>query len=138
MTIVEITGGCCALGAQGTKPMIGFGDPMFAPNKSAAAAGQRTATVKIAATTRAYSDYWNVTEGGQIGNTGTFRGKPRRNGRACGRQYLRSAICANDLKAPRSRGRIRTTPDHLPHRYCQWQGRGGFCAQAVQGSELTR
>src|SRR6266478_826021 len=32
--------------------------------------------------------------GGQIGNTGTFRGKPRRNGRACGRQYLRSAICA--------------------------------------------
>src|SRR5262249_31930168 len=29
--------------------------------------------------------------GGQIGSTGTFRGKPRRNGRACGRQYLRSA-----------------------------------------------
>src|SRR5262245_20781241 len=44
---------------QGTKPMIGFGDPVFAPNKSAAAAGQRTATVKIAATTRAYSDYWH-------------------------------------------------------------------------------
>ena len=32
--------------------------------------------------------------GGQIGSTGTFRAKPRRNGRACGRQYLRSAICA--------------------------------------------
>src|SRR6266404_72572 len=38
--------------------------------------------------------------GGQIGNTGTFRGKPRRNGRACGRQYLRSAICATRSKAP--------------------------------------
>src|SRR5438477_3312048 len=25
-------------------------------------------------------------------NTGTFRGKPRRNGRACGRQYLRFAM----------------------------------------------
>jgi hypothetical protein len=37
----------------------------------------------------------------------------------------------------RSRGRIRTTPDHLSHRHrCQWQGREG-CAQAVQGSELT-
>jgi CHAT domain-containing protein len=44
---------------QGTKPMIGFGDPVFAPSQSAAAAGQRTATVKIAATTRAYSDYWH-------------------------------------------------------------------------------
>src|SRR5262249_56879619 len=44
---------------QGTKPMIGFGDPVFAPNQSAAAAGQRTATVKMAATTRAYSDYWH-------------------------------------------------------------------------------
>jgi tetratricopeptide (TPR) repeat protein len=39
---------------QGTKPMIGFGDPVFAPNQSAAAAGQRTATVKIAVTTRAF------------------------------------------------------------------------------------
>jgi CHAT domain-containing protein len=36
---------------QGTKPMIGFGDPVFAP-------GQRTATVKIGARTRGYSDYW--------------------------------------------------------------------------------
>jgi hypothetical protein len=35
------------------------------------------------------------------GNTGTFRGKPRRNGRACGRQYLRSAICATRSKGPR-------------------------------------
>jgi hypothetical protein len=32
--------------------------------------------------------------GGQIGNTGTIRGKPMRNGRACARRYLRSAICA--------------------------------------------
>jgi|SRR6516225_9068705 hypothetical protein len=44
---------------SGLKPMVGFGDPVFAPNQSAAAAGQRTATVKIAATTRAYSDYWH-------------------------------------------------------------------------------
>jgi tetratricopeptide (TPR) repeat protein/CHAT domain-containing protein len=42
---------------QGTKPMIGFGDPVFAPDQAAAAAGQRTAPV-IAARTRAYSDYW--------------------------------------------------------------------------------
>jgi integrase len=32
---------------------------------------------------------------------GTFRGKPRRNGRACGRQYLRFAICATRSKDPR-------------------------------------
>src|SRR5262249_57477812 len=44
---------------QGTKPMIGFGDPVFAPDQSAAAAGQPTATVKVAARTRAYSDYWH-------------------------------------------------------------------------------
>ena len=43
---------------QGTKPMIGFGDPVFAPDQAAAPAGQRTSTVKIAARTRAYSDYW--------------------------------------------------------------------------------
>src|SRR5262249_9636118 len=42
---------------QGTKPMIGFGDPAFAPAQAAAPAGQQTATV-IAARTRAYSDYW--------------------------------------------------------------------------------
>jgi tetratricopeptide (TPR) repeat protein len=43
---------------QGTKPMIGFGDPVFAPDQAAAPAGQPTATVKVAARTRAYSDYW--------------------------------------------------------------------------------
>ena len=43
---------------QGRKPMIGFGDPVFAPDQTAAPAGQRTATGKIAARTRAYSDYW--------------------------------------------------------------------------------
>jgi integrase len=32
---------------------------------------------------------------------GTFRGKLRRNGRACGRQYLRSATCAARSKGPR-------------------------------------
>jgi CHAT domain-containing protein/tetratricopeptide (TPR) repeat protein len=44
---------------QGTKPMIGFGDPVFASDQAAAPAGQPTATVKVAATTRAYSDYWH-------------------------------------------------------------------------------
>jgi CHAT domain-containing protein len=45
---------------HGTKPMIGFGDPVFASDKAAAApAGQRTETVEIAARTRAYSDYWH-------------------------------------------------------------------------------
>jgi hypothetical protein len=59
-------------------------------------------------------------------------------GRACGRQCLCSAICAARSKAWRSGGRIRTTPDHLPHRHrCQWQGHEGFRAQAVQGSDLT-
>jgi hypothetical protein len=35
----------------------------------------------------------------QTGNMGTFRGKPRRNARACVPQYLRSAICATQFKA---------------------------------------
>ena len=43
---------------RATKPIIGFGDPVFAPHKVAALAGQRTARVKIAARTRAYSEYW--------------------------------------------------------------------------------
>jgi CHAT domain-containing protein len=43
---------------QGTKPMIGFDDPVFAPDQAAAQAGQPSAMVKIAARTRAYSDYW--------------------------------------------------------------------------------
>jgi hypothetical protein len=33
-------------------------------------------------------------------STTTIRSKPRRNGRACGRQYLRSAICATRSKGP--------------------------------------
>jgi CHAT domain-containing protein len=44
---------------QGTKPMIGFGDPVFTAYQAAAPAGQGTETVKIAAKTRAYSDYWH-------------------------------------------------------------------------------
>jgi len=43
---------------QGAKPMIGFGDPVFASDKAAAPAGQRTETVEIAAKTRAYSEFW--------------------------------------------------------------------------------
>jgi CHAT domain-containing protein len=39
---------------QGTKPMIGFGDPVFAGDQTAASPGQRTA-----ARTRGYSDYWH-------------------------------------------------------------------------------
>jgi hypothetical protein len=42
--------------------------------------------------------------GGQIGNTGTIRGKPRRNDRACERHYLRSAICATRSKGPGTAG----------------------------------
>src|SRR5262249_53487490 len=41
---------------QGTKPMIGFGDPVFAPDQAAAPADS---TVKMASRTRAYSDYWH-------------------------------------------------------------------------------
>jgi enamine deaminase RidA (YjgF/YER057c/UK114 family) len=62
---------------------------------------------------------------------GTFRGKPRRNGHACGRQYLRSAICAT-----RSNG-------YGPHRTIYLAGQTGidangkvaegFRAQAVSG-----
>jgi CHAT domain-containing protein len=44
---------------QGTKPMIGFGDPVFAPDQSAASADQRTEPLKMASKTRAYTDYWH-------------------------------------------------------------------------------
>ena len=43
--------------AHGTKPMAGFGDPVFSRGQIAAPTGH--ATVKIAARTRAYSDYWH-------------------------------------------------------------------------------
>ena len=43
---------------QGTKPMIGFGDPVFAPDQTAVPTGRRSAAVKVAARTSAYSDYW--------------------------------------------------------------------------------
>ena len=42
---------------HGTKPMVGFGDPVFGRGQIAAQAGH--APVKIAARTRAYSDYWH-------------------------------------------------------------------------------
>jgi integrase len=45
------------------------------------------------------------------------------------RARLEALLKAN---AARSRGRIRTTPDHLSQRHrCRWQGREGFRAQAV-------
>ena len=70
---------------------------------------------------------------------GTFRGKPRRNGRASERQYLRSAICATRSKGPRG-----PAVRYGPHRTIYLTGidangkvAEGFRAQAVQGSELT-
>ena len=45
---------------QGTKPMIGFGDPVFAPDQAAASADSM---VKMASRTRAYSDYWHGASG---------------------------------------------------------------------------
>jgi CHAT domain-containing protein len=39
--------------------MIGFGDPVFAPDQAAAPAGHGSATVKIAARSPAYSEYWH-------------------------------------------------------------------------------
>src|SRR5262245_23317094 len=78
--------------------------------------------------------------GGQIGNTGTFRAKPRPNGRACGRQCLRSAICATRSKGPRG-----PAVGYGPHRTIYLTGidangkvAESFRAQAVQGPELTR
>jgi hypothetical protein len=64
---------------------------------------------------------------------GTFRGKPRRNGRACGRQYLRSAICATRSNGPRG-----PAVGYGPHRTIYLAGidangnvAEGFRAQAV-------
>jgi len=64
--------------------------------------------------------------GAQIGNTGTFPGKPRRNGRACGRQYLRSAVCAT-RSVPR--------PDARPVRAGEVSGshprKFNFCSKPI-------
>src|SRR4029453_9835097 len=48
-------------------------------------------------------------------NTATTLAKRRRNGRACGRQYLRSAICATRSKAPRGPAVGYGPPDNLSH-----------------------
>ncbi|MEI6130375.1 MAG: CHAT domain-containing protein, partial [Planctomycetota bacterium] len=42
---------------QGTKPLIGFGDPVF-KDEPASSGAQRVAAKRTAAKTRAYSDYW--------------------------------------------------------------------------------
>jgi CHAT domain-containing protein/tetratricopeptide (TPR) repeat protein len=42
---------------QATKPMIGFGDPVFSPAQAASA--KKEQRTKVAAKTRSYSDYWN-------------------------------------------------------------------------------
>ena len=42
---------------QGTKPMTGFGDPLFGPEQ--APAMQRTAKETVGVKTRAYSEYWS-------------------------------------------------------------------------------
>src|SRR5262249_51630066 len=64
---------------------------------------------------------------------GYYSREAKADGRACGRQYLRSAICATRSKAPavpRS-----TTPDHLSGRTdchrCQWQGREDIAELAI-------
>ena len=56
----------------GSKPMIGFGDPVFGP-EAAPEAPQRTAEVR-AVVTRAYSDFW---EGAGIDRTKLARALPR-------------------------------------------------------------
>ena len=44
---------------QAGKPMVGFGDPVFDPAERAKAlAERRAASTRVAATTRAYSDFW--------------------------------------------------------------------------------
>src|SRR5262249_4311499 len=45
-----------ATGKPGVKPLVGFGDPVFGSDQTAGA--QRTAKVRIAAKTRAYTDFW--------------------------------------------------------------------------------
>jgi len=75
-----------------------------------------------------------------IGSTGTFRGKRRRNGRACGRHYLWSAICAT-----RSKGTRGPAVGYGPHRTIYHAGQTGidaigkvaegFRAQGTQGAD---
>ena len=43
---------------RGAKPMIGFGDPIFDPAERAKALAEQRTTIRLAAKTRAYSDYW--------------------------------------------------------------------------------
>jgi CHAT domain-containing protein/Tfp pilus assembly protein PilF len=48
--------------AESTKPMIGFGDPIFDPAERAKASAERSATKRrAAAMTRAYSEFWQGT-----------------------------------------------------------------------------
>lgn len=41
-----------------TKPLIGFGDPVFDPAERTRALAEQRATIKVAAKTRAYSEFW--------------------------------------------------------------------------------
>jgi CHAT domain-containing protein/tetratricopeptide (TPR) repeat protein len=43
---------------QGTKPMVGFGDPVFDPTERAKAIAERRGKRAIAANTRGYSEFW--------------------------------------------------------------------------------
>ena len=47
---------------QGTKPIIGFGDPVFKEEPAQPSATQRIVLKKTAAKTRAYGDYWRGAE----------------------------------------------------------------------------
>jgi CHAT domain-containing protein len=46
----------------GTKPMVGFGDPIFDPDELKTPVGQRTAS-RTATQTRGYSEFWQGVEG---------------------------------------------------------------------------
>jgi hypothetical protein len=61
--------------------------------------------------------------GEQTGNTATTLAKRRRNGRACGRQYLWSAICATQSKGTRG-----PAVGHGPHRTIYLAGQTGIDA----------
>ncbi len=43
---------------KGTKPMIGFGDPVFNPDDEATTGGQRSASARTVSKTRAFTDFW--------------------------------------------------------------------------------
>jgi CHAT domain-containing protein len=43
---------------RASRPMVGFGDPIFDPQERARAVAERAANTRLAAKTRAYTDFW--------------------------------------------------------------------------------